>query len=245
MAIAQANAERVNRKKSEILEMINSLRMEFELVNERNSRLPDAMQLNEADFEIDSRITEDIRVEINRQMEADRIEHLVEMNKIRSQWTKIDNVLLNNVECWAISVLGITNNESVETFFIERISDNFQAVQNEFENRTDALKNGSASTQPASSEQYDKKTTFYPILFSKLFCFIRSGNDVVESTCAVAAVAAVHATETSSSLQNFIDFSDKGPLDVQTRRLLKKYKERKQQTIGRQQKVLTVFISGI
>lgn len=156
MAIAQANAERVNRKKSETLEMINSLRMEFELVNERNSRLPVAMQLNEADFEIDSRITEDIRAEIDRQTEADRIEHLVEMNKIRSQWTKIDRVLLNNVECWAISLLAIANDESVETFFIERISDNFQAVQNEFENRTDELKNGSDSTQPASSEQYDQ-----------------------------------------------------------------------------------------
>lgn len=39
-------------------------------------------------------------------------------------------------------------------------------------------------------------------------------------------------------MQNLVIFPDKGPLDVQTRRLLKKYKERKQQTVGRQQKVL-------
>lgn len=155
LAIAKANAERANRKKSQILEMINALRMEFELVNERNSRLPESMRLGEKDFEIDSRITDDIQAEIDRQMKKDHIEHHIEMNKIRSQWSKIDWVLLNNVECWAISLLGVRTKDSVETFFIEKFSDNFEAVRNEFENRTSELKNGSASTQPESSEQYE------------------------------------------------------------------------------------------
>lgn len=154
MAIAQANAECVNRKKSNILEMINARRIEFDLVNERNAHLPESMRLSESNFEIDSRITEDIRREINDQMEADRIEGLVEMNRIRSKWRKIDNVLLHNVDCWAISLLGIRNNESVETFFIEKVSDNFEAIRNEFENRLNELTNGSASTQPESSEKY-------------------------------------------------------------------------------------------
>lgn len=155
LAIAKANAERVNRKKSQILEMINALRMEFELINERNSRLPESMRLSEKDFEIDSRITDDIQAEIHRQMEKEHFEHLIEMNKIRSQWSKIDSVLLNNVECWAISLVGVRTKDSVETFFIEKFSDNFEAVRNEFENRTSELKNGSASTQPESSEQYE------------------------------------------------------------------------------------------
>lgn len=154
MAVAQANAERANRKKSDILEMINSLRIEFEVVNERNLRLPQSMQLSETDFEIDSRITDDIQAEIEHHMEADRVEHTAEMNKIRLQWSKIDTVLLNNVNCWAISLIGIRNNDSVETFFIEKISDHFEAVRLEFENRVDGLKNESVSTQPKSSEQY-------------------------------------------------------------------------------------------
>lgn len=107
MAISRAQAERVNRKKSKILETINCLRAELEMVNERNSRLPASMQLSEKDFEIDSRISDDIRADIERKSEADRIEHQIEMDKIHSQWQKIDKVLLNNVECWAISLLGI------------------------------------------------------------------------------------------------------------------------------------------
>lgn len=153
MAIARANAERVNRKKSETLEMINALRIEFELVSERNSRLPESMRLGEKDFEIDSRITNDIRAEIDRQTKLDRLEHLDQMNRIRSQWSKIDTVLLNNVECWAISLLGIRNNGTVETVFIEKISDHFETVRYEFESTMSELKNGPASTQLESSEQ--------------------------------------------------------------------------------------------
>lgn len=154
MAVAQANAERANRKKSNILEMINSLRIEFEVVNERNSRLPESMQLSKKDFEIDSRITHDIQTEIERHMEADRVEHYTEMNKIRLQWSKIDTVLLKNVDFWAISLIAIRSNDSVETFFIEKNSDHFEAVHREFEDRSVELKDGSVSTQPESSEQY-------------------------------------------------------------------------------------------
>lgn len=54
------------------------------------------------------------------------------------------------------------------------------------------------------------------------------------------AVAAAYADEPTSSMQNLIDLSDKEPLDVQTRRLLKKYRERKQLATGREQKVSMV-----
>lgn len=154
VAVAQVNAKRANKKKSDILEMINSLRIEFEVVNERNSRLPESMQLSKKDFEIDSRITDDIQAEIERHIEADRVEHFTEMNKIRLQWSKIDTVLLNNVDCWAISLIAVRSNDSVETFFIEKISDHFEAVRREFEDRMDEQKVGSVSTQPESSEQY-------------------------------------------------------------------------------------------
>lgn len=157
MIIAQSNAERVDRKKSEILELINHLRIEFDLVNERNSRLPESMRLSETDFEIDPRITDDIQAEILRQTEADRMENLIEMNKICSQWSKVDKMLLHNVECWAISLLGVRYNGSVETFWIEKFSDNFRAVQSEFENRAIELKSVSDSVLPDSSaEQYGK-----------------------------------------------------------------------------------------
>lgn len=157
MIIAQANAERVDRKKSEILELINHLRIEFDLVNERNSRLPESMRLNETDFDIDSRITDDIQAEIERQTEADRMENLIEMNKICLQWSKVDKMLLHNVDCWAISLLGIRYSGSVETFWIEKFSDNFRAVQSEFENRAIESKNVSDSVPPDSSaEQYGK-----------------------------------------------------------------------------------------
>lgn len=244
LAIAKANAERVNRKKSEILETINALRIEFELIIERNSRLPEAMRLSETDFEIDSRITDDIRAEIDRQMEKDRVEHLIEMNKIRSQWSKIDAVLLRNVECWAISLLGIRNNESVETFLIEKLSDNFMAARDEFENRANNLENESASTQPESSEQYLYAHRLTLRLAALTFVYLvqfHSGNEG-EATNTVAASTVPVTIEASSTMQDLVEFLDKAPLDVQTKRLLKKYKERKQQAVGRQQKVPFAFL---
>lgn len=248
MAVAQVNAARANRKKSDILEKINSLRIEFEMLNERNSSLPVSMQLSEKDFEIDSRITNDIQAEIERDIEADRIEYFAEMNKIRLQWSRIDTVLLNNVDCWAISLIGIRNNDSVETFFIERISDHFEAVRVEFENRVDELKDGSVSTQSESGGKYASRMmlVWNRILRNRILrlsCLIHRGNDLIEPM-ENDAIPDMQATGTSSSIQYLIEFSDKAPLDVQTRRLLKKYKERKQQAIEREQKVVMIYFDN-
>lgn len=73
----------------------------------------------------------------------------------------------------------------------------------------------------------------------RLYCSIHSDNDLIEPTSS-AAIPAMQAAGTNSSMQYLIDFSDKAPLDVQTRRLLKKYKERKQQAIEREQKVVMI-----
>lgn len=151
--IALANAERVNQDKSNILEKINLLRMEFELAYERNSRLPEQLRLSGEQFEIDPRITEDIQNAIARDMERDRIEYQTEMDRIQSKWRQVNAVLMDNVECWAISLFAIRTDESVEMFFIEKNSDHFAIVYDEFEKRRTELENLSSSTQPESAER--------------------------------------------------------------------------------------------
>lgn len=106
-AVANEKSLKVNTRKAEILEIIGQLKNEFDQIKKRNYRLPESMQLTSTALEIDQRITEDLQHEFDQQMEMVRKEQSAEIKKIQLFKSKIDEVLLSNIECWPISLLGI------------------------------------------------------------------------------------------------------------------------------------------
>lgn len=96
-----------NMKKTKMLEIIGSLKIEFNAVKERNRKLPKDLQLTTDDFELDERITEYLQSECNRSLQLVRRKFAYDVEKIKLMKSKIENYLVDNIKCWPIQLLGV------------------------------------------------------------------------------------------------------------------------------------------
>lgn len=96
-----------NTKKTKMLEIIGSLKIEFNAVKERNRKLPKDLQLTPADFELDGRITEHLQDEFNRNMQLVRRKLAYDVEKIKLIKSKVENYLVDNLKDWPIHLLGV------------------------------------------------------------------------------------------------------------------------------------------
>lgn len=107
MSIAAEKQLRANKRRTEMIEVVNQLKNEYEFIKEQNLRLPISMQLPSGEFDIDDRIIAEVKMEIDEMEKKFLAEKELKMKKIENFQLKIENIMLNDVECWSISLKGI------------------------------------------------------------------------------------------------------------------------------------------
>lgn len=144
-------------RKTEMLEIIARLKNQFIEIKDRNSKLPEKYQLDDAVFEIDKRVTNDLEQRKQQKFKAIQSELQRKIDKIRHQAERMEHLYLDNLEHWPIMLTGFRlvskrnkdkysihldtfvlyfrNQTFVETFLIYEINDEFQALKVQFDAR--------------------------------------------------------------------------------------------------------------
>lgn len=97
----------INEKKSQMLEVLGMLKSDFSDVQNRNHLLPDSQKLSPVELELDTRITLDLEGDFQRQSGLVRRKMAFDVQKITLLKSKVENFLVNNLECWPIELLAI------------------------------------------------------------------------------------------------------------------------------------------
>lgn len=97
----------VNDKKSEMLEVLEILKMDFVALKARNDVLPIKQRFSSDELELDDRISQNLSEEFQRKMEMIRRRMAFDVEKSRLLKNKVENFLTTNLECWPIEVLAI------------------------------------------------------------------------------------------------------------------------------------------
>lgn len=97
----------VNDKKSEMLEVLEILKMDFVALKTRNDVLPIEQRFGADELELDDRISRNLSEGFQRKMEMIRRKMAFDVEKSRLLKTKIETFLTSNLECWPIEVLAI------------------------------------------------------------------------------------------------------------------------------------------
>lgn len=96
----------LQKRKTELLEIIAGLKNQFIEIKDRNSKLPKQYQLNDAAFEIDKRITDDLEQRKQQKFKAIQNELQRKIDKIRHQAERMEHLYLDNLEHWPITLTG-------------------------------------------------------------------------------------------------------------------------------------------
>lgn len=96
----------IQKRKTEVLEIIGQLKNEFTEIKERNDKLPEKFRQNTAAFEIDKRITDDLEQRTQQKFRAIQNELRRKIEKIRTHAERMEHLYLDNLEHWPITLTG-------------------------------------------------------------------------------------------------------------------------------------------
>ncbi|XP_031617014.1 uncharacterized protein LOC116336928 isoform X2 [Contarinia nasturtii] len=196
-------------RKTEILEIIAKLKNDFAIIKYRNNELSDTFQMSPSAFEIDKRITEDLKWRTQLKFKVIQKELQMKIDKIREHAERMEHIYLDNLEHWPIKISGFRSRKMLETFLIYEINDEFQALKIQFDDR------GSLTTD--SSESNENR-----VVMNRP----EGSNDSVRLDRSRSSLH--QANEYICSIAEQIDNNQ---VDIQTKRLYKRYMARKQQDI--------------
>ncbi|XP_055326896.1 uncharacterized protein LOC129580473 [Sitodiplosis mosellana] len=194
----------VQKRKAEVLEIIAKLKNEFAAVKIKHAKLPSKFHLNATAFEIDRRITDDLKWRTQQKFKTIQAELLKKIEKIRTQADRMQQIYLDNLEHWPITITGFRSRKIVETFLIYEINDEFQALKVQFDEREITLEISNSSEQKHSSDSVRMTD--------------KSSDSVTHVNDFISSIAEKIYTE---------------QVDIQTRRLFKRYAARKQEDLER------------
>lgn len=104
VSIASEKTLRANKRRSEMIEVVNQLKSEYEFIKEQNSRLPAAMQLAAADFRIGGRIDAEVNAEVADMEKKFVEERQKSLGKIERFRSRMQTIMLNK---WSMPLHGI------------------------------------------------------------------------------------------------------------------------------------------
>lgn len=97
----------INKKKSQMLEVLAMLKDDFASIKSRNDALPESQRLCAENLELDRRITEDMEKDFARAMDLMRSKMAFDVEKSRLLMDKVETCMTSNLECWPVAVRGI------------------------------------------------------------------------------------------------------------------------------------------
>lgn len=96
----------LQKRKTEMLEIIARLKNQFIEIKERNGKLPNKYRLDDTAFEIDKRITHDLEQRKQQKFKAIQSELQRKIDKIRHQAERMEHLYLDNLEHWPVILTG-------------------------------------------------------------------------------------------------------------------------------------------
>lgn len=97
----------INKKKSQMLEVLAMLKEDFSSVKNRNDALPESQRLAASEMVLDNRISDDMARGFAREMEFMRSKMAFEVEKTKLLKHKVETLMISNLEGWPIMIRGI------------------------------------------------------------------------------------------------------------------------------------------
>ncbi|XP_053674678.1 cilia- and flagella-associated protein 44 [Anopheles nili] len=118
-------AKIVSDRKEGVLRTVSSYRKRFEALLERNRALPEAFRIPVTDFVLDERIMSDLREQLEAEMGLVHRKMAFDVEKVRIAASKLQKFFLNPLESFPIEVLAVRSKQSVKSFRIEKLDDDY------------------------------------------------------------------------------------------------------------------------
>ncbi|XP_055610904.1 cilia- and flagella-associated protein 44 isoform X2 [Uranotaenia lowii] len=123
-------AKLLDDRKNAVLEKIAVLREQFEKLLHENENLPESQRIPMEQFDLDERITADLKQELQLHMDLVHRKTAFDVEKARLSGEKLKGFFLDEMESMPIEVLGIRVKVSVKSFRLGKLNDEyFQTVE--------------------------------------------------------------------------------------------------------------------
>ncbi|XP_035792074.1 cilia- and flagella-associated protein 44-like [Anopheles albimanus] len=203
-------------RRSAVQRTVAEYRKRFDELLERNSRLPASYRIPVTDFVLDERIMDDLKERLASEMKLVHRRMAFDVEKVRITAEKLHRFFLEPLESFPVEVLAVRSGQSVKSFRIERLDEEYVSTL--------------AQVEKLVEEEELRKRRFIELC--------KDPEDRVPETSPTKRKdrrkdSQVQRKESflEGLSQSTIDFK----LESKMRRLLAKYRERKNQETVRQQ----------
>ncbi|EDS30799.1 wd-repeat protein [Culex quinquefasciatus] len=124
--------------KNEILNTVAEYRKQFEAILARNQALPESQRIPMECFDLDERITADLKRELQAEMDLVKRKTAFDVEKARLSGEKLRKFFLEEMESMPIEVLGVRIETSVKSFRIGKLNDEYFQTVADLEERIEA-----------------------------------------------------------------------------------------------------------
>lgn len=104
--VEKREIKRIEARKAELSQTIANLKREFDIIKDRNDKLPKKFQLPLTEFDIDQRINDEMEQKAEIALKKMRDEMQKKIVAIKSRAERIEHVFLDNLEHWPITLKG-------------------------------------------------------------------------------------------------------------------------------------------
>ncbi|XP_035917499.1 cilia- and flagella-associated protein 44 isoform X1 [Anopheles stephensi] len=118
-------AKIVSDRKEAVLQTVAEHRTRFEALLERNRALPEAFRIPVTDFVLDERIMDDLREQLEAELGLVHRKMAFDVEKVRIAAGKLERFFLEPLESYPIEVLAVRSGQSVKSFRIEKLDDDY------------------------------------------------------------------------------------------------------------------------
>ncbi|XP_055624931.1 cilia- and flagella-associated protein 44 isoform X2 [Toxorhynchites rutilus septentrionalis] len=128
-------AKLANDRKNEVINKVAEYRKQFEEILKKNEALPESQRIPMDDFILDERITADLKQQLEAEMDLVRRKTAFDVERARLTGEKLKKFFLDELESIPIEVLGIRVPNSVKSFRIGKLNDEFYQTVVDLEER--------------------------------------------------------------------------------------------------------------
>lgn len=126
--------------KRKVLNVLEECRKRFQRIWDKNESLAEWQRMNEDAFELDRRITEDLKETMDRKTKTAQREMEYDVERARLGVKKMKAYFIDSLDSIPIQVLAIRSNGSVQSLRVRKLGDEFHRSREELQRRMTQFK---------------------------------------------------------------------------------------------------------
>uniref|UniRef100_A0A182N7M8 Cilia- and flagella-associated protein 44 n=1 Tax=Anopheles dirus TaxID=7168 RepID=A0A182N7M8_9DIPT len=150
-------AKIVSDRKEGVLRTVAGHRKRFEALLVRNRALPEAYRIPVTDFVLDERIMDDLRGQLESAMGLVHRRMAFDVEKVRIAAGKLQRFFLDPLESYPIEVLAVRSGQSVKSFRIEKLDDDYFETMKQVEKLVEEEAERKRFTETTSTKRKDRR----------------------------------------------------------------------------------------